>query len=324
MHSINNLQEQLSLYRKLILARYAEVGIQNEYFNDEMKTPVHLGIGAEAIGVGVTHCLGDKAKVFGTYRNHNIFLGLSEDTDTLFGELYGKTTGCADGKAGSMHLSHPDHGLILTSAVVATTIPVAVGAALATKMDGSKTPVTVFFGDGATEEGAFWESLNFASLHKLNVVFVCEDNDLAIHTFKKDRQGFKSLKDVAQCFDIAFAEGDGRNILDVVDKTRSMLESQSKIGGPVLLKFDYYRNLQHVGPLTDYEDGYRPAPSNMKDNDPVSIFESILKENGVPGSEIAAIQIEVQKKVADSIERAKKAEFTTLDALTRNVYTEEL
>src|SRR3989338_5288085 len=186
-------EESLALYRKLILTRLAEEKIREEYFKDEMKTPVHLGIGGEAIPVGVCHCLPPRSKTFGTYRNHSLYLAMTEDTDGFFGELYGKVNGPGKGKAGSMHLSFPERDFIATSAVVGTTIPVAVGAALANAYRKSNDVVTFFFGDGAVEEGVFWESLNFACLKNLRVLFVCEDNGLAIHTPAKERQGFQSI-----------------------------------------------------------------------------------------------------------------------------------
>ena len=181
-------REGLTLYRKLMLARCAEERIRQEYSQDEMKTPVHLGIGQEAIPVGVCAAVPPGTKFFGTYRNHALFLALTEDTDRLFGELYGKLTGTAKGKAGSMHLAAPAEGLLATSAVVGTTIPVAVGVALANQYRQSDGLVVSFFGDGAVEEGVFWESLNFACLKKLRLLFVCEDNGLAIHTPTDQRQ----------------------------------------------------------------------------------------------------------------------------------------
>src|SRR3989344_1652857 len=120
-------EESLALYRKLILTRLAEEKIREEYFKDEMKTPVHLGVGGEAIPVGVCHCLPAGSKTFGTYRNHSLYLAMTGETDGFFVEMYGKVTGVAKGKAGSMHLSAPEGNLVSTSTVVGTTIPVAVG-----------------------------------------------------------------------------------------------------------------------------------------------------------------------------------------------------
>ena len=187
--------DALKLYREVILIRKCEEAIRREYHENNMKTPVHLCNGAEGIATGVSHVLPKESKVFGTYRNHGLYLALTDDTDGFFAELYGKVSGCAQGLAGSMHLTSPEKGLFLTSAVVGTTIPVAVGAAFANQYKKNENFTAVFFGDGAVEEGVFWESLNFACLHQLRVLFICEDNDLAIHAFGSDRKGFRSFEE---------------------------------------------------------------------------------------------------------------------------------
>ncbi|MEE8557435.1 MAG: thiamine pyrophosphate-dependent dehydrogenase E1 component subunit alpha, partial [Myxococcota bacterium] len=170
----------MDLYRRMLLIRRAEMVIQERYGEDEMKTPVHLCIGQEAVAVGVCDALSEGDQAVGTYRSHGIYLAMSDDPEGMFGELYGRVTGPGRGKAGSMHLAHPDSGLMLTSAVVGTTIPVALGLAYAHLIRGDGRRVAAFFGDGAVDEGVFWESLNFACLKRLPVLFVCEDNGLAI------------------------------------------------------------------------------------------------------------------------------------------------
>src|SRR3989344_5622446 len=167
----------LELYRKVYLARKAEEKIILEYPKDEMKTPMHMSMGEEAIVAGVCQALGLNSQVLSSYRSHAVYLIQTGETEKFFGELYGKATGPAQGKAGSMHLSSPEHGYLGASAVVATQIPVAVGAAFANKKLGKKIMTAVFFGDGALDEGVFWESLNMACLWKVPVIFICEDND---------------------------------------------------------------------------------------------------------------------------------------------------
>ena len=165
-----SIQLHKKLYKKLYLIRRVEERIQELYFDDEMKTPMHMSMGGEAISVGVCEALGRKNQVFGSYRTHALYLSKTEETDRFFAEMYGKETGTAKGLAGSMHLASPEAGMIMTSAVVATTIPVAVGAALAAVYLKSGNIIASFFGDGATDEGVFWESLNFACLKKLPIL----------------------------------------------------------------------------------------------------------------------------------------------------------
>jgi len=170
------------IYRSLRLIRRAEEEVARIYPSDKIKSPVHLSIGQEAVSVGVCDVLRADDVVAPTYRGHAAYLAKGGPLRGLFAELYGKATGVAGGKGGSMHLIDMSHNVLGASAVVGTTIPVAVGYGLALKRTKSDRVSVTFFGDGATEEGVFGESLNFASLHKLPVLFVCENNYYAIHT----------------------------------------------------------------------------------------------------------------------------------------------
>src|SRR5262249_17837477 len=145
-------------------------------------SPIHLSIGQESIAAGVCDVLRDDDVVSGTYRSHASYLAKGGDLRAFFAELYGKDTGCARGKGGSMHIIDMSHFVLGTSAVVGTRLPVALGYALALQREGEGRVVAAFFGDGATEEGVFHESINFAALHRLPVLLVCENNSLAIHT----------------------------------------------------------------------------------------------------------------------------------------------
>jgi len=314
--------DALRVYRKLILARRAEERIREEYGRDEMKTPVHLGIGQEAIPVGVCQMLPPGTKSFGTYRNHALYLAVTDDTDRFFGELYGKVIGEAKGKAGSMHLAAPARGLLATSAVVGTTIPVAVGAALANRYRESEELVVSFFGDGAIEEGVFWESLNFACLRRLHILFVCEDNGLAIHTPTRQRQGFRSIPEAVQGFACHVLSGDGSDLLHVMALTRQILEQMAQDPKPGLLHLSYFRFLEHVGPQEDFDAGYRarPAPEEFKRLDPVARFERTLCQNGCNPSELAEIRREVDEQIARSVRASREAPFAPPDELSQDVF----
>jgi pyruvate dehydrogenase E1 component alpha subunit len=314
--------EALALYRRLVLAREAEEAIRREYANDEMKTPVHLGIGQEAIPVGVLHAAPPGTLTFGTYRNHVLYLTVTGETDGFFAELYGRVTGPGKGKAGSMHLASPEQGLIATSAVVGTTIPLAVGAALAQAYQGTGRLVAVFFGEGAIEEGVFWESLNFAALKRLRVLFVCEDNDLAIHTPTRARQGFRSIPEAVRGFRCQVASGDGTDVVSVIQLTRQVLERMNRDGGPGLLHLTYFRALEHVGPREDFAAGYRrtPSPEEFERLDPVRRFETLLPELGCSRDEVAEVRHDVAQQIARSLERARAAAFPSADELRRDAW----
>lgn len=304
-------RELLALYRKMLLVRLCEEKIRQEYSKDEMKTPVHIGIGAEAISVGVTACLPKGAKTFGTYRNHALYLSVTDDVEGFFAELYGKATGPGKGKAGSMHLAHPERGLVATSAVVASTIPVAVGCAFAHAYRGSSDLIVSFFGDGAVEEGVFCESLNFACLKRLPILFVCEDNELAIHTPIKDRQGYRSIVELAGAYQCHAAGADGYDVSDVVLRTKQILSRMAEDPKPGFLHFKYFRYFEHVGPGEDFKAGYRSRPSaeDMAAWDPVSRGEQLLRRDGVSDPEMQAIRQSLQERIDRSVCAAQQAPF---------------
>ncbi len=304
-------EEMLLLYRQLLLARLCEERIRQEYAKDEMKTPVHLGIGQEAIPVGVCHCLPKGTRSFGTYRNHALYLTLTNDTDGFFGEIYGKVTGPGKGKAGSMHISSPEAGLMATSAVVATTIPVAVGAALANQYQGKDGLVVSFFGDGAVEEGVFWESLNFACLHRLRILFVCEDNGLAIHTPTAQRQGFRSIPEAVQPYECYVANADGANLPLVIESARQLLSRMHADPKPAFLHCTYFRFLEHVGPQEDFQVGYRRRPTSeeFEHLDPLLRFEKFLREKECPAEEVLRTRQGVEKQIDQSVRTAREAPF---------------
>jgi len=170
------------IYKSLRLIRRAEEEVARIYPSDKIKSPVHLSIGQESVAVGVCDVLEAKDAVSGTYRGHATYLAKGGSLKGMMAELYGKDTGCARGKGGSMHLIEAEANVLGSSAVVGTTIPIAMGWALAAQKRKTGAVIAAFLGDGATEEGAFYESLNFASLHKLPIIFVCENNGYAIHT----------------------------------------------------------------------------------------------------------------------------------------------
>ncbi len=318
MHSRDFL---LRLYRQALLIRMAEDRICAEYSHDEMKTPAHLCVGAEGIHAGVLEALPKGTRVFGTYRSHGLYLGLTGDTDGFFAELYGKESGVSGGKAGSMHLCFPEKGLILTSAVVATTLPVACGAAFANAYRGKNDWIAVFFGDGALEEGAFWETLNFACLHKLKLFFVCEDNGLAIHTPAQDRRGFRSILEVLKGFKCHGASADGYYPETVYEAARGLLENAEKEPAPVFLYAPYYRYSEHVGVLENYKAGYRPKPTEeeLQAMDPVKNLRKLAQSAGAVAQDFKAAENEIREKIDRSVEKAKAAAFPGPEALLEDV-----
>jgi TPP-dependent pyruvate/acetoin dehydrogenase alpha subunit len=190
------------LFRSLYLIRRVEEEIVRVYPSDAIKSPVHLSIGQEAVAVAVCETLRREDVVFGSYRGHAMYLAKGGDPGRMIAELYGRVAGCAKGKGGSMHLVDVANGVMGTSAVVGSTISNAVGYAYANRYLRRSAVVVSFFGDGATEEGAFYESLNFAALKRLPIVFVCENNGYAIHARQSMRQPLANICERAAVFGI--------------------------------------------------------------------------------------------------------------------------
>src|SRR5688572_28646885 len=181
------------LYRSLYRIRRVEEEVAKVYPTDKIKSPIHLSIGQEAVAVGVCETLKPADIVFGTYRSHASYLAKGGDLKKMIAELYGKETGCAKGKGGSMHLVDVSAGVMGASAVVGTTIPQAVGFAYALKLQNKSSIVVTFFGDGACDEGVFYESLNFAALKKAPIIFICENNAYSIHSPQSDRHSMPDI-----------------------------------------------------------------------------------------------------------------------------------
>jgi TPP-dependent pyruvate/acetoin dehydrogenase alpha subunit len=245
------------LYRSLYRIRRVEEEIARVYPTDVIKSPVHLSIGQEAVSVGVCEALRPDDVVFGTYRGHALYLAKGGDLRAMIAELYGKVTGCARGKGGSMHLIAPEAGMMGASAVVGSTIPNAVGYAYALKQRREDGIVVSFFGDGATEEGVFAESLNFAVLKQLPILFVCENNQYAIHTHQRRRQGNLDICARARAFGLTTARIDNNDVMALYQRTHEVAAKIRAGFGPWLFEVMTYRWHEHVGPGEDFHLGYR-------------------------------------------------------------------
>lgn len=311
----------LELYRKLYLARRAEEKIRQHYMEDEMKTPMHMSMGEEAIAVGVCQALKAEDHVFCTYRSHAIFLAKTQKTDDFFAEMYGKDTALLKGKGGSMHMCAPESGFMGTSAIVASIIPVAVGAAFANKRKDNGKVVAVFFGDGAIDEGDFWESLNVACLMKLPVLFVCEDNGLAVHTATYKRRGYASITDIVSKFNCNVLKENTTDAEVIYELTRQAIRLIKTNQMPCFMHLRYYRYLEHVGVNEDFDAGYRSREEfeEWYKKDPVSLQREKLLKNGVREEAIIKFERETNNQIENSIRLAKEAPFSEVSELYEGV-----
>lgn len=309
------------LYKKVYTVRMAEERIRADYMDDEMKTPVHLSLGEEGLVAGVAQALTGTDKVFGTWRNHALFLSKGGTLDDFFCELYGRETGIACGKAGSMHLSSPEHGFLAASAVVGSILPVALGAAYAQKAQGTDDIAAVFFGDGATEEGVFWETLNYACLAKLPLLFVCEDNELAIHSDIKSRQSY-DIATTVRTFNLPVFTSDSTDAREIFELAAGVVAKVRGGDGPAFLCLKYHRYLEHVGINEDFEAGYRCKEdcAHWYEKDPVRVQRTNLLKAGVPENEIRALEKEIDAAIETAVAKATASGFPAADELHKDVY----
>lgn len=245
-------------YRALYRIRRVEEEIAAVYPTDKIKSPVHLSIGQEAVSVGVCEALGRDDVVFGTYRSHALYLAKGGDLPKMIAELYGKLDGCAKGKGGSMHLIDVAARVMGASAVVGTTIPQAVGFAYALKLQRKDSVVVSVFGDGAVDEGVFHESLNFAALKSLPIIFVCENNFYAIHTHQLQRQKLGNICERARVHGMPAEQIPDNDVVGIYEKMNEAVgRLRSGQPGPFFFECLTYRLKEHVGPSEDFQLGYR-------------------------------------------------------------------
>ena len=313
------------LYKKLYLIRRAEENIREHYIEDDMKTPMHMSMGEEAIAVGVCHALQLGDQVFGTYRSHAIYLAKTQKIDDFFAEMYGKDTALLKGKGGSMHMCAPEFGFMGTSAIVASVIPVAVGAAFANKRQGNGKSTVVFFGDGALDEGNFWESLNVACLMKLPILFVCEDNGFAVHTPTHKRQGYTSITDIVSNFNCNLLREETTDAEVIYELTRQAIKLIGTTQMPCFMHLRYYRYLEHVGINKDFDAGYRSREEfeEWYKKDPVNLQREKLLRQGIKEEEIITIEREIDDRIENSLRLAREAPFAEVSELYTGVFADE-
>jgi TPP-dependent pyruvate/acetoin dehydrogenase alpha subunit len=307
------------LYRSLLRIRRLEEEVARVYPGDKIKSPVHLSIGQEAVSVGVCAALEKQDVLFGTYRGHALYLAKGGDMNAMVAELFGKAGGCAKGKGGSMHLIAPEVGVMGTSAVVGTTIANALGYAYALNVRRENAIVVSFFGDGATEEGVFAESLNFAVLKKLPILFVCENNQYAIHTHQTQRQGSPTICDRARAFGLPAERIENNDVFHILGNSLVAATDIRAGEGPRFLEVMTYRWKEHVGPGDDYHLGFRTEEEARPwiEDDQVLRVAELVKP-----AERERIEDEVAAEIKEAFAFAEASPFPEPEELYTDVFQE--
>ena len=311
------------VYRSLRLIRRTEEEIARIYPSDKIKSPVHLSIGQESVSVGVCDILDASDVISATYRGHAAYLAKGGDLKQMMAELYGKATGCAAGKAGSMHLVDMGANVLGMSAVVGTTIPVAAGYAFALQREGKGRIAASFFGDGATEEGVFSETLNFASLHKLPILFVCENNGYAMSTPAEYAVSITHVADRAQGYDMPGIHIDGMDVFAVYDATAQAVARARAGEGPTLIECETYRYYGHTvfdNPLTyrtkEEEDHWRAR-------DPLMHFRNtVIPQGDITAEELDQMDMEAETLMEEAVKFADESPLPEPVELYDDVYVD--
>lgn len=300
-----------SLYYQMLRIRMVEEAIASEYHNQEMRCPVHLCIGEEAIPAGVVSALGKNDIVFSNHRSHGHFLAKGGDLKRMIAEIYGKAAGCSRGIGGSQHLIDLSINFYGSTPIVGGTVPVATGVAWATRLKKEKRVVVSFIGDAAIEGGAFHESLNFASTHKLPILYICENNYYSIFTNLSVRQPKRDIYLLAKVQKAYAFKADGNDILKVYQATRKALDYIRMGVGPAFIEFTTYRLKEHCGP-NEENPGERPVEeyNKWKKRSPIKRMEKYLWEKKImTKDEMKRVKIKIAKEIEEAFRFAKESPY---------------
>lgn len=316
------------LYWMMKRIRLCEESLVQPIINGKIKCPVHLYSGEEAIATGVCAALNKEDLVFGNHRSHGHYLAKGGDMPAMIAEIFGKESGCCQGRGGSMHIIDPDKGVVGVTPIVAGSIPLATGAALASRISNSKTVSVSFFGDGATGEGGLYESLNFASLRNLPVIFVCENNLYSTHLPINQIRVNRKISEVAKPFNIKSYTADGNNVLAVYEHAKKAANLCRKGKGPVFLEFITYRLRGHVGPSDTIQGSHRDIRpkdqlSEWKKKDPIILFRKYLVEDaGIDDVVLEAIDKSCVNEVNEAHNYAEISNYPDKSDLKKYVFKE--
>jgi pyruvate dehydrogenase E1 component alpha subunit len=311
------------MYADMLRIRMVEEAIAERYAEQEMRCPVHLSVGQEAAAVGVCTALRREDKVFSTHRCHAHYLAKGGRLKPMLAEIYGRIDGCIGGRGGSMHLTDPEVGMIASVPIVSSSIPLAVGSALSDRLDGSDAVTVTFFGDASVEEGVFHESMNFARLRNLAVLFVCENNLYSVYTPLSERQPDRPLVDIAKAHDVNAAQIDGNDPMAVHRVASDMAMRARRGQGPGFLVVDTYRWREHCGPGYDNDIGYRTENEfeSWKKADPVArTREALLAGGRFAASDDAALAERFGKEIDEAFEFAKASPLPAPGQAAEHVY----
>jgi pyruvate dehydrogenase E1 component alpha subunit len=301
---------EVSLLYGMLLIRRIEEALIAEYPKQEMRCPVHFSIGQEAIAVGVSSNLTRQDWIVSNHRSHAHYIAKGGNLKSFIAELYGKESGCCLGRGGSMHLTDLKAGFLAGIPIVGSSMPIAAGVAMSQSWGKLESLTVAYIGDAAAESGSFHETLNFASLHNLPLLTICENNEYSIFTPLSQRQPMnRTITDLASSHGIKTYQGNGDNILEVVEVTREAKNYILTNSKPAFIEFSTYRLLEHCGPNFDDDLNYRDPNDikNFTNRDPISILlKKLIQENKFGNEELSLMDEIIKLEISQLIGDVKK------------------
>ena len=310
----------LKTYSKLFLLRHVEEVISKKYNEGKMRCPTHLSIGQEGISAVFANLVNKKDYAISMHRPHAHFLAKGGNLTSMICELYGKENGCSKGRGGSMHLIDERVRFMGSTSILGNNIPIGVGIALSAKFK-KKTSITfIFLGDASVEQGSFYESLNFAAVNNLKVIFICENNDFSVYSDLKSRQPSKrKIYKLASSIGVNADYSNGLNIQEINVKMKKAIKFVNTNHKPFFLEIKTARWLEHCGPNDDSNLGYRSITelNKWKKNDFLKKLKSKLKKNS---KEVRNIENKIRKQVTKAFEIAENSKFPKYKELFGGIY----
>ncbi len=311
------------IYYQILRIREIESRISKEYTDWKMRCPVHLSIGQESIAAPLSVLFKNKKyEVLSSHRAHAHYLGKGGNLFKLISEIMGKSTGCSGGRGGSMHLIDKDVGFLLSTAIVANSIPVAAGVALSKKIKKEKGLALVFFGDGAIEEGVFYETINFSIIKNLPIIFICENNKYSVYSNLDVRQPKnRKIHKMVEKIGIKSVFSNGLNAIEIYQKylyAKNYVERKNK---PIFLEINTYRYLEHCGPFDDDSLKYRPKKEIdfWKKNDPLTILEKKY-DKILNKKKINNYKNKISNEINLSFNKAKRSKYPKSSIKEKEIY----
>lgn len=324
MKNINNNDIALKLYESMFRIRSVEEAIAEKYTEWKMRCPTHLSIGQEAVAAAVGLVLNKDDFAVSTHRSHAHYIGKGGGIKEMIAEIYGKETGCSGGRGGSMHLIDESVGFKGSTAIVGNTIPIGVGLGLSIQLRNTQQISCIYLGDGSVEEGVFYESVNYAAVRNLPVLFVCENNLYSVYSSLEARQPKnRKIHEMVDAIGIASSEGNGNDVLEVYDTIDEIASKIRKTGSPHFAEFSTYRWREHCGPNYDNDIGYRTEEEflSWKQQDPIRLFEEKLKSDYlVTDQEINIIQNNIFDEIEKAFEYAESSEYPDKSTMYNHIY----